>query len=213
MRFVAWIFLALAGCGGILGSSDDGVELPPRAEGDADASLAAEASTTEAGTETCTRRLPCGGTEVLEPGDVPPLSRLCLEACVWFAYDPNAFGGAAEDLVKIVDVQLNENAERVGEFNIGLARRPYVFAGDGLGAFNVLEWNAPRERWIHLRLDVRYASSPNAELFLDGELAAEGSIPALVRPPAKAVLTRGPAKLGVSPEVDLRFSLVRMTRY
>lgn len=70
--------------------------------------------------------------------------------------------------MKLVDVEVragDAGANRAGGFNLGLARLPYVFV-DGKGAFGLVQLAAdrlPRDRWLHVRLDVRWATSPSAD--------------------------------------------------
>ena len=218
MRLVAclvFLGLGLGGCGSVLGS-DDTEELPPRPESDAGAPPSdASPSPVDGGEETCTRRLPCGGSEVGANGElVPSPSRLCLEACVKLSYDPAGFGDQPGDFVKIVDVVLSAGGGDVGTFNLGLAKQPYLFVS-GQSGFDVLQWQhdqIPRDRWVHFRVDVRFATSPNAEVFVDGVLVAERPIPTM-SPASLATVTYGPLTSGTHPKTEITFALRRMTRY
>jgi hypothetical protein len=138
-----------------------------------------------------------------------------LEACVKLSYDLAGFGDAGEDFVKIIDVKLSDEAGLVGDFNIGIARKPYLFA-TGDGPLAVLDWSPekmPRDRWIHFRVDLRHAAPAEAQVFVDRELVTEGSIPPPVRPPTKAVVTPGPLPNGTHPPTQIELAQRRLTRH
>lgn len=215
--FACVVASVVAACGTVLGSpADDPVpSRPDDVGGDASGADARAADASDAAEESCLRRLPCGGTELAAGGELAsPPSRLCLETCVRLAWDASGFGDGGSDYVKIVDVGVLGDAERAGGFNVGLAQQPYLFA-DGVDGFALFQWPAglPPERWTHLRIDIRYATAPTAELYVDGEVVAERAIPPLRVVPTKVVVTRGPIASGTHPEVDLRFASLRLTRY
>lgn len=228
MRRLAFAFVVSSvACGTVLGGDDDAPPLPARADAATDAAPAEPIDA--AAIVSCERRLPCGGTMVVSrPGepialdrarfDVAAPARVCVESCLRLRYDPSGFGDTPADFVKLVDVEVrggDAGADRAGGFNLGLARLPYVFV-DGNGPFGLVQLAAdrlPRDRWFHVRLDVRWATSPSVELFVDGELAGEGAIPPLFAPASALVVSVGTMPSGRHPDVDARYADVRLTVY